>query len=239
MNDLGSYRDLILPFKELGYQFVTFPELAAPSGQIALRHDVKFDTGAAVKIAEIEAELGVRATYFFGLRFNFYNLLSKQNLDNVRRVMELGHETSIHFDPTIYDDFRAGLAMEAGLWQAIFGQSVKMVSLHRPSPYFQELDEPIAGIDHVYQRKYFRDVKYFSDSRGEWRFGHSHDSAEFKAGASIHLLTHPIWWIIDGANANEKFQAYVDRDQARMIYDVAANVIPFRSAHPDWERGRY
>lgn len=108
-----------------------------------------------------------------------YNVLSGNDFQNVKRIRELGHSISIHFDPTIYMDFYDGLAMETKMFDVAFNEPVKIISLHRPNDFFLQFDSTILGVEHTYQNKYFRDIKYFADSTGAWRFGHPFDSEEF------------------------------------------------------------
>ena len=74
-NNLGAYRHFLGNFLSRKYQFVFFDEQSETSGEIILRHDVDFDTGLALEAAKMEAEMGIKATYFFLLRSNLYNLL--------------------------------------------------------------------------------------------------------------------------------------------------------------------
>ena len=57
-----------------------------------LRHDIDFSPAAALRLAEMEAARGVRATYFLLLNTFYYNLLSPEHTDVPRRIAELGHE---------------------------------------------------------------------------------------------------------------------------------------------------
>ncbi|MBK9335354.1 MAG: hypothetical protein IPM98_01720 [Lewinellaceae bacterium] len=211
-----------------GYQFCFFEELQEPKKQIALRHDIDFDTNFALKSAIIESQLGIKATYFFLLRSSLYNIFSPQDYENVQLIREMGHAISIHFDPSIYEDFHKGLQQEVALFRDMFKAEVSIISLHRPDPFFQEYDAPIYGIEHTYQSKYFRDIKYVSDSTGVWRFGHPFDTPEFAQQKSMHLLIHPIWWMLDGSTNLEKLRVYYDLRVDALKADFSHNCIPFR-----------
>ncbi len=229
MNDLGSYRQLLLSFMDQGYQVVTFPEYAKPQGQLILRHDIDFDTHFALEAAQIEADLGLRATYFFLMRSSFYNLFSKGDFDNINRIKALGHTVSIHFDPTNYaDNFHEGLKFEAQLFELYFKTTVNIISLHRPSEFFLSYDHPIDGIEHTYQRKYFKDIAYISDSTGQWRYGAPLESSAFLEGKTIHLLTHPIWWIQQGISNQDKLKAYFYKRKDHLKNEFFNNCKPFQ-----------
>jgi hypothetical protein len=231
MNDLGNYREFLESFQSAGYEFLYFRELTKPLGQFVLRHDIDFDTGMAAQCAVIERELGVKATYFFLLRSKFYNIYSAQDFENVKKIQALGHEISIHFDPVIYDDFHAGLRKEVSLFTQIFETDVRIISLHRPNTFFQSFDEPIFGIEHTYQSKYFKKVKYFADSTGVWRHGHPGQSEDFKERKSLHVLIHPVWWMTDAANNKEKLKVHYAQRLQELKKEFCANCIPFRDIY--------
>ena len=227
-NHFGSYEKFLCAFKAQGYQFCLFNELTKPKKQLALRHDIDFDTNFALQSALIENQHGIKATYFFLLRSNLYNIFSPQDFQNIQLIQEMGHSVSIHFDPSIYEDFHQGLQTEVRLFREFFKLDVGIISLHRPNAFFQEFDAPIYGIEHTYQSKYFRDVKYISDSTGEWRFGHPFDTPEFAQQKSIHLLIHPIWWMLEGDSNLDKLKDYYQQRVDSLKADFSNNCIPFR-----------
>ncbi len=227
----GPYEDFLKTYLDHGYRFHFFPEINQPKRQIALRHDIDFDTHLALQSAEIESGLGIKATYFFLMRSGFYNLFSPKDHDNVLKIRELGHHVSIHFDPTVYEDFHKGLQGEVALFREMFQQEVSIISLHRPNVFFQEFDAPIFDIEHTYQSKYFRDIKYFADSTGVWRFGHPFDSPEFQQQRSLHVLIHPVWWMLDGASNLDKLRYYYEQKIQSLKTEFSNNCIPFRSIH--------
>ncbi|RYD95319.1 MAG: hypothetical protein EOP50_08175, partial [Sphingobacteriales bacterium] len=173
-NCLGSYKEFLLPFIDAGYRFIKFPEATGADRELTLRHDIDFDTQLALRCAEQEVELGIRSTYFFLLRSEFYNPFSASTYKEICAIRDMGHDISIHFDPTLYDDFHAGFREEQQFFETVFQVPVRTISLHRPNEFFQSYNEPIGAVEHTYQTKYFKDIKYFADSTGVWRFGHPH-----------------------------------------------------------------
>ncbi len=224
----GSYEEFLTVFLERSYRFCFFPELREPFAQIVLRHDVDFDTHLALRMAIQEKELGVRSTFFFLLRSPMYNVLEPQDYENIQLIREMGHVISLHFDPTLYLDFEQGLRLEVEMFRSLFKTDVNIISLHRPSPFFQQHDAPIAGIEHTYQSRYFRKVKYISDSTGVWRYGHPFETPEFAENKSIHLLIHPIWWMIEGETNLDKLRYYYRQRVDVLKANFSENCIPFR-----------
>lgn len=228
---LGNYRDLLQGFLDEGYTFRFFGEPLAEQGDMILRHDVDFDTHMALKTAQIETDLGVKSTYFFLLRSNFYNIFSKEDFDQILAIRDLGHRISIHFDPLLYQDFHDGLAEEIRIFEQLFQEKVDIISLHRPNDFFKTYDEPIHGVEHTYQSKYFKKIKYFSDSTGAFRFGHPFDSEEFVQHKTIHLLIHPVWWIMKGNTNLDKLRKYYEQRRESLKKDFFNNCIPFRDIY--------
>lgn len=227
-NELGSYEDFLSTFLDQGYQAGFFDELDYLDNELILRHDVDFDTNFALQTALIESKLGMKATYFFLLRSNFYNIISPQDFDNVCKIRKLGHRITLHFDPMIYEDFHKGLKREVAIFQQYFDEEVEIISLHRPNDFFQKYDAPIMGIEHTYQSKYFHDIKYFSDSTGVWRFGHPFDSLEFLLRKPLHILIHPVWWMVEGGSNFDKLRSYYSQRTETLKTDFINNCKPFQ-----------
>ena len=120
---LIEYRNLVKKFVEAGYGCIPFVPEPPRSGALLLRHDIDFDLRLAHDMAVVEHELGVRSTYFLMLRSASYNIFEKENAAFVARIGELGHHLSLHFDPTLYEDFNAGLKLELKLLALMSGRS--------------------------------------------------------------------------------------------------------------------
>lgn len=225
--DLKDIETLLSAFLNEGYEFVSFEELKDSKNKITLRHDIDFDLEAAYKMATIENKLNIKATYFFLVTNDSYNLFSKINAEYVHLIKALGHTVSIHFDPTIYTDFKEGFIKEKTLFEAVFDVKVTTISLHRPNDFFQEYDQPFHNCDHTYMKKYFKDIKYISDSTGVFRYGHPLDSEEFKNKDSIHLLLHPIWWFFEGEKNTDKLTSFYKHRTRQLKDHYAKNCKPF------------
>ncbi|MEM9077496.1 MAG: hypothetical protein AAGC43_10670 [Bacteroidota bacterium] len=225
--DLNDFKSFLEALKHKKYEFIFFDELTKAKGQLILRHDIDFDTIAALETAEIENELGIKATYFFLVTNGSYNPFDKDNLFRINKIKDLGHKISIHFDPTIYEDFEEGFKMEKKCFETAFKTPVDVISLHRPNDYFQKYDRPISNCEHTYMKKYFRDIKYVSDSGGEFKYGHPFNTAEYEGNKSMHILIHPIWWTYDGNTNHEKLKDFYHKKKEFMKSHYSANCKPF------------
>lgn len=91
---IKTYKSLLNELITAGYSFQTFSDfLKKPSEKvILLRHDVEARYENALKLAQIQKESDIRATYYFRLQPKHYDL------QIVNRIYELGHETGYHYD---------------------------------------------------------------------------------------------------------------------------------------------
>lgn len=226
----NEFRALAGAFFDAGYRFGTFTD-HAPDRTLILRHDIDFSLEYAVRLAEIEAELGVRATYFFMLSSNFYNVLARSGRDALARIQALGHIVSLHFDPVIYDDMDEGFAQERRIFEASFGP-VEVVSIHRPGVFLNDSNRALGDCLHTYQDSLFKDLRYISDSAGAFRHGHPLESDAFRDGKSIHLLLHPIWWINPGRAPCDQIVEWLRGRIDFLSAEAAFNCRAYDGRHP-------
>jgi len=223
-----EYKTLISNFLDRGYQADFFSQSPPEKGTLISRHDIDFDIGYAYNLSLIEDELGVKSTYFFLLHSRSYNLLEDTHLNMIESIKSRGNHISIHFDPTIYKDIEAGLQKEKDLFERIFDVQVKYISIHRPSKFFLNNPNAIAGVNHTYQPMYFQKIKYYADSQGQFRFGLPTNSKEFKNLETIQLLTHPIWWVTESIDPLSKLHEFLDYRINQFKQHMASNCKPFQ-----------
>jgi len=196
---LDAYARLLLALRDLGYEDVEFPEAVPARRHLVVRHDIDMTIDSAVRMAEVESELGIGADYFVLLRSDLYNPMSADSESGIKRIIALGHRIGLHFDASLYPgQDMEGLdricAAECALLESWFGIAVRMVSFHRPAPGFLGLDKDIGGRGHTYQPRYFKALAYCSDSRGGWHHGHPLGLVGSGDPRALQLLTHPVWW---------------------------------------------
>jgi hypothetical protein len=197
-----GFRALILALKSGGYRFARYHEAIAER-HVLWRHDVDFSIHRAARLAAIEAEEGVVATYFVNPRSAFYNLLEPEISNLVARIRDLGHEIGLHFDAGAYTapkwkqpELERALARERALLENILDFPICCVSWHNPDlSNLLDFDaEEIAGLVNAYGARLRRDYDYCSDSNGYWRFRSMADVIA-DGRPRLHLLTHPEWWM--------------------------------------------
>ena len=218
---LGKYTDLIFKFLDKGYEDVFFNELLGEYNQLIIRHDIDFDCEVAYKMAKVEYDIGIKSSYFFMLSNPIYNVFSEKNKKYIKNIKTFGHNISIHFDFEIGD-----LKKEIDIFESFFDTKIDIISVHRPD--LKLLNK--IGIEHTYLPKYFEDIKYFSDSRGEFKYGHPTESEEFKKGKSIQLLIHPEWWMSDKSKPIEIIQDIIDRNNKMNEKFFKENSTPYKES---------
>ena len=197
--ELDHYRELLEAARAGGYRFAFF-EGEPQSGDLLLRHDVDLSLDAALRLAELEAEAGARATYFLMTASVFYNLASHEGEHALARLSELGHRVGLHaVYPHAHRDDRFD----------------DVLAWHNPDPEF--MSATVDGLVNVMAEPWFAPASYRSDSNQRWRSGCPHE--ELRAGAFpwLQLLTHPEIWVYPGATRAETMAAMLDAERARRV----------------------
>lgn len=197
----SAYKDMIDKLKQQGYSFCSYKDWGNETKEVILRHDVDFNIQKVNKIAEIEALGGVKATYFFLLSSDFYNLYTLKSAASIRYLVELGHSIGLHFDETRYPEYngdpkkvKEAIIHEAELMSKILYIDIETFSMHRPSTQILESDIEIPGLINSYGKCYMGNhFKYVSDSRRRWRepIDEIIDNGKYN---HLHILTHPFWY---------------------------------------------
>jgi hypothetical protein len=197
--DLDGYRDLLAAVEEGGYRYAWFGEGPEP-GQLFLRHDVDLSLAAALAMAELEAELGVTATYFLMAESIFYNLASVEGREAMSRLKALGHRVGLH-----------------AVWPnaALDERFEPVVAWHNPEPEY--MSTPIPEAVNVMEERYFSPATYRSDSNQRWRMGDPR--GELRAGgfAWLQLLVHPEIWVYEGGTMAATMQSMLDAERQRRL----------------------
>jgi hypothetical protein len=192
----ASYR-AIVQAANARYAFEPFGT-DATGPHVLWRHDVDYSVHRALVLARLEAELGVRATYFVTLHSDLYNVFEPAVHGRLREIAGLGHWIGLHFDA----GFSAGGGLdERAAWERrVLSEAlevpVRAVSLHNPSVSGTEgFDaEELGGMVHAGARSVRDRYAYVSDSNGYWRFDRLPDVLAAGAHERLHVLTHPEWW---------------------------------------------
>jgi hypothetical protein len=205
--DLAHYREVLAAARAGGYRFAFFDRDPA-AGDLLLRHDVDLSLAAALELAELEAGVGVAATYFLMTESVFYNLASREGEAAVARLRELGHRVGLH---AVYP--RAELD----------DRFDPVVAWHNPDAEFMSVS--VDGAANAMEPRFFVRGRYRSDSNQRWREGCPHEALARGEFEWLQLLTHPEIWVYPGGTMRETMLAMLDAERERRLEQLAADRI--------------
>lgn len=221
-----AYGDLLRALAARGYEVRGYGDADPARRHLVLRHDIDVWPAYALPMAEVEAGLGARASYFVLVTSPLYNPASTGCRGVLRRLVELGHSVELHFDAAAYApgaDRDAAASRECAWLEELSGVPVSMVSFHRPAPDLLGDPRRIAGRPHAYQPRFFKQMGYCSDSRGGWHRGAPLAHPAVARGTALQLLTHPVWWRGDHSPRDALARFRVERAE-QVARDLDANI---------------
>jgi hypothetical protein len=136
---LAHLRETLEYAQARGYRFLTCADYAAERPDrdrvIVMRHDVDALPTRALEVGLMEADLGIRSSFFFRIHSNEYNAFGYDTMMVIRRLAALGHEIGLHAEPR---DFAASIGRDpdpvmingARMLEAISGVAVRGVACH-------------------------------------------------------------------------------------------------------------
>ncbi len=97
---LQSYRNLLETLLSKGFSFITFADFLAEERDVAnpsrkiimLRHDVDLKPQNSLATAIIEAELGIKGSYYFRM------VPESFDVEIIKQIASLGHEVGYHYE---------------------------------------------------------------------------------------------------------------------------------------------
>lgn len=176
---LNTYRSLISTALKEGYHFRTFEDFLSSriDGKvIILRHDVDELAGNALKIAELENSLDIRATYYFR------TVSQSNNPEVIRKIASMGHEIGYHYEDlsNANGNYKTAiLSFEKNLQYFRQFYPVRTISMHgSSSSKFDNRDlwnhfkfEDFGLIGEPYISLDFNNVFYLTDTGFSWNGG--------------------------------------------------------------------
>jgi peptidoglycan/xylan/chitin deacetylase (PgdA/CDA1 family) len=209
------YGDFLEWLRGRGYEFGSFDGRPS-SGEVLLRHDVDLSVEAALRMARIEADHGVRSAYFFLLTSSLYNVFERPARAQIREIESLGHDVGLHFSTHTYwpkadlpreDELTARVETELSALDTVVEEPLTTVSFHIPPIWV--LDRAFEHVPSTYEPQYFSEIGYLADSGQRWR-DQPPTARDFPE--TLQVLTHPGLWHDDDATFEECIErAIVDR----------------------------
>lgn len=183
-----------------------------------MRHDVDVCPQKALRMAELEAESGVKASYFIMTNSPLYSISAPSSQSAIKSLQRLGHEVALHFDAGAHqpsedaqpEQMISQILAEANIIEDIVGGPIHSVSFHRPCPTFLGGASHIDRLVNAYGSELMK--WYLSDSRCSWRENPAAAIEEHRHDL-LQILIHPVWWgpahMSGGARLEALFQERV------------------------------
>ena len=208
---IEAYRKLLVLLLK-NYTPARYRDIPFGEKFVLWRHDIDLSVNRALRMAKIEASMGVRATYFLNPHSIFYNIHEKDQREKLKEILDLGHDLGLHFDVDFHgieseaevDEF---VELEASTFLQLCGANPVSMSFHNPSD--QNLlwrSDSYGGLVNAYSERLVNEVPYVSDSNGHWRFRRLYDVLERAEDPCLQVLTHPGWWQEDAMPARARIR---------------------------------
>lgn len=217
---LANYRKLIQLAKEKGFQFILHKEeFVAERKDVIWRHDVEFEPDIALRMAEIEYGEGVRASYFFQLHSQYYNLFDNHYTSIFHKIHKLGHHVGLHFDCYYWridneEQLNEYITRDKEYLEHAMGVEIDTFSFHNTTAFTQScLQYKYAGLINVYASYFKEHFNYCGDSLGYWRYDRLEDMLNDNKILHLQVLTHDANWSDEVLSPRKRF--------SKAIYDHA------------------
>ena len=196
---------------------------------LILRHDVDQSLEQSIKIAMIENRYNVKSTFFLWLRSPFYNIFEKKYSDIIYEIISLGHQVGLHFDESSYKienkiDLNRFINKEINIIETYFGIKIYSISMHRPSKWLLNNDIKLDKYINTYEKRFFKDFKYLSDSRRQWKEGCICNKIDINKYNKLHILFHPFWWVDENVDFNKRIFNFIKEKKQKIDLDLSNNI---------------
>lgn len=169
--------------------------------KIILRHDIDVSLEGAVKIAEIESDLGVQSTYLPMVESPLYSIEAGDSHEALFKIIEMGHEIGLH-----HNEGKVHSAKEQ--LEDIIGMPVSVISYHHPAQPVLNGPLMVSGMINTYAKELMD--WYLSDSWGMWKEGEPIFNLSSPKRPVLQVLIHPIWWGDTHMSPADRLQDFYD-----------------------------
>lgn len=218
------------------YRFVDAADIwNADSPAVVWRHDVDYSPHRALALARMEHERGLQAVYHVMLSSRYYNAFEPEIVAILREIAGMGHFLGAHVDLDVFGDdddtvssetVRARAAFERRTIETILERPLTSTSFHNYTLNTKRVaqEDTIEGLPNLSATRWFKELKYVSDSNGLWRYENAHDVLSADAYPRLMVLTHPVWWTPEDMSPFARVLRSVD-GRARANRDIYLKVL--------------
>lgn len=221
---MSNYKRLVHLALDKGYSFILHKdEFVSWRKDVIWRHDVEFEPDIALKMANIEAEAGVVASYFFQLHSPHYNLFDNHYSEVFHKIYDLGHHVGLHFDCrywriTSESQLNRFIIIDRDYMESALGVSIDTFSFHNTTEFTRScLNLEYGGLINVYSSFFKENYKYCGDSLGYWRFDRLEDVLNDDSIQHLQVLTHDGNWSDDVLSPRKRI--------SKVVYDRADRLL--------------
>jgi hypothetical protein len=232
----------LLEYAKCSYKFVFFDvKNVAENNSIILRHDLEFSVEIALKMAQIEADLGIKTTYFVQLHSEFYNIFEKKNILQLNEIKKLGHQIGLHFDSHFWnisneDELHEKLVFDKEILEKYLDTTIKAFSFHNNNEFTLSCrKETYGGLINVYSDYFRENYDYNADSLGYWRFERLEDLLMQRKYDKLQVLIHDGMWQDEILPPRQRVFKVIDENSKRLkeLYDDF--LVTVGQKNIDWE----
>lgn len=224
-----NYRRLLQLAKDKEFHFILHKDtFVAERKDVIWRHDVEFEPDLALRMAVIEHELGVQATYFFQLHSPYYNLFDEHYSQVFHQINGLGHHVGLHFDSRYWgitdeSQLNGYITIDRDYMEKNLDVELDTFSFHNTTPFTQScLNYKYGGLINVYSSYFKEHYNYCGDSLGYWRFDRLEDVLNDDIVRHLQVLTHDANWSDVVLSPRKRFSK-VMRDHAERLIEGQVN----------------
>jgi len=238
---LYNYKKLLQLALE-NYRFTTFTnESFTKLKNIILRHDLEFSIPIALRMAEIEANLGIKATYFLQIQSEFYNPLDKGNNNSIKKIIEFGHDLGLHFDTHFWGintekELEKYIEIDKNIIETYFEVNIKALSFHNTNDFVLSCEnEKYAGLSNMYSKKFKTKVGYCADSTGYWRYERLEERLREAKDEFLQILIHDGMWQDEVLPPRQRIFKVIDDRAAYLKRFYDSTLKKFGAKNIDWD----
>lgn len=193
-----NYRSILVTLADAGYGCVPVSEMPKRQPRSAyIRHDIDLHIERISEIATIEYNLGVRATYYI-LLTGPYNPFFIENLNELKKIVSMGHEIGLHYDLVSWpDDIQSStrrLDFEIALLSDAIGTQVNTIVRHQPSLGGGDPFKNSKKYINPHDDSFLNEIKYLSDSCRICPEDNFLQAIKHLPNF-LHINTHPELWL--------------------------------------------
>lgn len=184
------------------HKSIRYTEIQDNKTFVLWRHDCDMSLNRARIVAELDAQFGVKSTFFILPHSEFYNVLELGQTKLVREIVSFGHDIGLHLDVNYHlgtqnnFDLEKAIENDAKLLEDIAEIKIDSFSFHNPTPEILEFDAAkYSGLINCYSKEIHETTDYASDSNGYWRHRSIPEILRDESKTRLQILTHPEWWL--------------------------------------------